>query len=602
MRALLGATTLAAFVVAAPCAWAQAGTIKEIEVRGNSRIARDTILIQMRTKVGQPYVQSNLQADEDALYDTGFFSTVNVTATPLENEEWKVTVDVAEYPEIREIRIVGNTAVPTDDILKVLEVKPGELFNLKSAKPSAEAIQRLYAARGFFARIARFEPSRESPGTIEIEIVEGVVGSVTITGNTATQRRVVERLVKTRPGEPFSFLKWQRDLSRLVNTRYFETVENAGPEEPRDGYKIDLVGKVREARTGVFNVGVAVDPRNSYAGLLSIADTNFRGTGQSISLNYTQATTGGGASTSIAYTNPFIDNQDTTLRFELYSRLNFRFANTGLGSGNNSPTSNDRYTERRTGGSLGLQRPRGDFDSYGISGRFESITTGDLSDNADDNYIRQDGDVAAVAFTAISNHRDVDVDPSRGYFARLDLEPGFSNISDIGGLANADNTILGRTFFTKATFDTRYYISRDKGRRKILTEPRRVLATRVTGGAIASAGTVPFFEQYFVGGADTIRGYQEDRFWGNNFILATAEYRQPIPGQSAFSVIGFVDYGGAWGGFGSVNDFTQSSSLRLHLGYGAGIRLRTPVGPIKLDYGFAGDGGSRAHFSIGTSF
>jgi outer membrane protein insertion porin family len=111
---------------------------------------------------------------------------------------------------------------------------------------------------------------------------------------------------------------------------------------------------------------------------------------------------------------------------------------------------------------------------------------------------------------------------------------------------------------------------------------------------------VPFFEQYFAGGADTIRGYEEDRFWGKQQLLTTLEYRHPI--QKAFNVILFVDYGGAWGGYGSVNKFTQSSSPNLNLGYGIGFSFRTPLGPLRLDLGFNKEGKSRTHFLIGTSF
>ena len=222
---------------------------------------------------------------------------MKINATPLEGEAWRITVDVSEFPEIREIRITGNKAVSTDDILKVLPLKTGQLFNLKDAKPSADAIEKLYTNRGLFGRVLRFIPNPDSPGTIDIGIVEGVVGNVTVVGNTSTQKRVIEKLVRVRPGDPFNYPKWQRDLSRLYNTGYFENVEDKSPLRPRDleGDQLvfDLQGEVKEARTGVFNVGVALDPRNSLAGLLSIADTNFRGTGQSISLNYTQATIGG---------------------------------------------------------------------------------------------------------------------------------------------------------------------------------------------------------------------------------------------------------------------------------------------------------------------
>ena len=347
---------------------------------------------------------------------------------------------------------------------------------------------------------------------------------------------------------------------------------------------------------------MTLDPRNSFAGIFSIADTNFRGTGQSVSLNYTQATVGGGASTSLAYTNPFIDRKDTTVRFEIYSRLNFRFANTGLG-GSSGPSNLNRYTERRTGGSLGFQRPTNDFDTVGLSARYEQISTSDLGVNfQNENRIQQDGTVYAAALTNIINRRDVDVDPSRGYFLRTDLEPGISNITKVGGLANTNNTILGQSAFTKGSFDFRSYVTRQKARRRQLTEPRRVLAFWLRGGTIATSGTIPFFEQYFAGGSDSIRGYPEDRFWGKNYVVGTAEYRNPLAGNNGLSIVGFLDYGSAWGGFGTVNNFTQSSSPAFKIGYGLGIRVRTPIGPIRLDYGINGEGGSRAHFSIGTSF
>jgi outer membrane protein insertion porin family len=63
-----------------------------------------------------------------------------------------------------------------------------------------------------------------------------------------------------------------------------------------------------------------------------------------------------------------------------------------------------------------------------------------------------------------------------------------------------------------------------------------------------------------------------------------------------------VDYGGAWGGYGSVNSYTQSNSFSGNLGYGLGVSLRTPLGPIRLDVGFDKEGKSRTHFLIGTSF
>lgn len=130
-------------------------------------------------------------------------------------------------------------------------------------------------------------------------------------------------------------------------------------------------------------------------------------------------------------------------------------------------------------------------------------------------------------------------------------------------------------------------------------DPRQVIALRARAGYIK--GTTPFFEQLFVGGADSLRGYPDQRYWGNRMLSASAEYRYPI--QKSFNLTGFVDYGGAWGGsYPALNDFVQSSKMDLHLGYGVGVGFRTPLGPIRIDFGFNTQGGSRTHFSIGTSF
>jgi outer membrane protein assembly factor BamA len=84
-----------------------------------------------------------------------------------------------------------------------------------------------------------------------------------------------------------------------------------------------------------------------------------------------------------------------------------------------------------------------------------------------------------------------------------------------------------------------------------------------------------------------------------NAALLSFEFRQPI--EKAFTAVFFVDIGHAWGGYPSVNDFTQRSSFRPEVGYGLGIRVDTPLGPLRIDYGIGRDGG-RTHFSVGQVF
>jgi outer membrane protein insertion porin family len=349
-------------------------------------------------------------------------------------------------------------------------------------------------------------------------------------------------------------------------------------------------------------VGLQLDPRNSLAGIVRYSQANVGGTGQSFGVNFLQSTQGVGPSIDVDYTNPFIDNQNTTLRASLYSRVIFRFQGGLFGSGDTSFTKDNQYNERRTGGSFGFSRPvHGENSSVGLSLRAENVKTENLkatTTSGTNNFIMQDGPVAVLTAGFTQDRRDVPIDAARGDWVQLTLEPGFSNINRVGGLTS-DNSIIGPNFFSKASFEYRRYFSSGPPRGFKLDDPRKVLAFRLRGGAIL--GDVPFFEQYFAGGSESVRGYQEDRFWGRQMITSTMEYRFPI--QKSFSLVGFVDYGGAWGGYGSVNNFSQSDTLKLHLGFGPGVSFKAgPLGNIQLYLGFNQDGKSRTHFLIGNSF
>lgn len=578
----------------------QASVVKNIVIKGNQRVSREAILAAMRTKVGQPYLQENIDRDQRNLLDQGFFQAVNVRGVPLTGNEWEVTVDLVEWPEVKEIRVVGNTVVKTEEIIAAVKpfIKPGDVFNEKSARPAADAISALYTKKGYYAgpgMITEFGPLRESPNTVNIEIAEVRVGTVSVDGVKTTRSSVMRRLIKTRTGDVFSPAKWTNDLRRLINTQWFESVRwvDSDQQEPD---RVNLVAAVKEQRTGQFNIGLQLDPRNSLAGIIRLSDTNFRGTGQTIGINYVQATRGSGPSVDLDYVNPFFDRKDTTLRASIYSRVVFRFSNAFNSS---APSSTDNnYNERRTGGSLGFSRPFNDTLSGGVSARFENVQTNNINSSGADRYIQQEGDVGVVSIGGIRNRRDRDVDATHGDWLRLDLEPGYSNITRVGGAATGTDVVGQHTFF-RTNLEYRAYFT-DQGRLDPhnMDATKRVLAVRARYGNIT--GVVPFFEQFFVGGPDTLRGYAQDRFWGRNQVMTTVELRYPI--QRSFSVVGFVDYGGAWGGYNSVNDFTQSPNLKLHLGYGAGLSFRTPLGPIRVDLGFDEQGKSRTHFLIGTSF
>lgn len=589
--------------------WAQGtNTITEIELRGLQNVNREQILAVMRTKVGQPYVQSQLDQDRRSIEDIGFFQAVDVRASEQGDQNWKIIVEVSEFPKIKEVRIVGNSVVSTDEISKALAesggfaVVAGNVYNLKSARPSADAIEKLYTSKGYFARVSEFGPLRDNQEVINVVLLELTVNQVLVQGNKRTKKGVLDKIIRTKPGQPFNSDIARQDYRRLFETQWFEEIRIVDRQTDDPG-KIDLVFDVKEAQTGQLNFGVQVDPRSSFAGLLRYGDVNFRGTGTSLNANIVQGSKGG-TSLDIDYGNPYVDSKGTAMNASIYSRVVFRFTGTGFGTDGTDPTSptNDTFYERRTGASFALSRRFKETQSETLFGsmaiRFESIKTSDIDAKANEGFIQQDGDLATIAFGLTRDKRDVAIDASQGDWLRLSLEPGYSRITKVGGELPSEDLLGSNTFFRTNLEYRRYFNLQGPRDRTKLDEPRRVVAVRARAGSIS--GKVPFFEQFFVGGSDTLRGYQEDRFWGRNFASLSLEYRHPI--QKSFNAILFADYGSAWGGYGTVGEFSQTNKPDFKIGYGAGFSFRTPLGPIRLDFGFNEKGQSRTHFLIGTSF
>jgi outer membrane protein insertion porin family len=206
------------------------------------------------------------------------------------------------------------------------------------------------------------------------------------------------------------------------------------------------------------------------------------------------------------------------------------------------------------------------------------------------------GIVAAGSVRLVHNTRDFDLDPGAGAYDGLSVEYGTVNGNTFAGTTFAQIPFDGP--FNKASVDIRRYFS--KGGRKLTPQDKRVtLAFRLRAGI--SSGKLPFFEQFFIGGAESLRGYQEDRFWGDNMLMASAELRKPIA-QSISGVL-FADYGDAWAGNPSffITQLPQSQTFQGNLGVGVGIRVNTPIGHLRLDYGVGSEGG-RTHFSMGQAF
>jgi outer membrane protein insertion porin family len=580
-------------------AWAQENAvIKTVTIRGRKNVAEQAILLAMKSKVGQPASRDTLGADEKAILDLGYFKDVKITLGVSDASGTEIVVDVLENAVVKEIRIIGNSVIPTDKLTETIKgIQPlNQILNLRKVALIADAVSKLYEAKGYMAQLEDVSPQEDSPNTLVVTILEPRVGEIQLTGLKRTKPSVIRRIMKTKPGEAFSVMQWRKDLEELFYSYWFEDMKPNESPSDKPGYR-NLSIDFKEARTAQVAAGVALDPQSRLVGTANYSDSNFMGLGQNLGVFLSQATVGGGISAEVAYGNRFFDNKDTAMQLRLYSKVVYNFTGSGLGPFD-SPDATNRFDERRTGASLMFSRPFGSRYRASLGLNAQKMETIDLTTDGSISYIQQDGDLEWLTLGADYDTRHPSGEPYRGHLVRFLLEPGISNITKIGGGVEGDTSLLGKSNFVRSTLELRKYWSKSLGKNAKIDDPRPVLAFRAKFGMIS--GTVPFFEQLFVGGADSLRGYQNQRFWGNRMILSTLEYRYPI--QKSFNLVGFVDYGGAWGGYGNLRDFTQSDSMNLKLGYGVGLAFRTPLGPIRIDFGFNQDGERRTHFTLGTSF
>lgn len=608
--------------------------VAEIAITGNQNISDEAITaVITNLKPAGDFTQDAMEKDRQLIDKLGYFSSVTARSEDAPAGV-KVTFDVVEFPIVKEIRILGNKSISTERLLSLMRIKQGQVYNEQTISLDISAIEKEYQGLGFFAPVSEDAGIDPQTGVLTIPILESIVESIDFVGNKKTDDRIFLREMRTKPGQVLNQKILFDDLNRRVYG--LGILDRAAWQAPKispgsEPGKVAIVIPVTEQKTGQVMMSLGYSSRQKLVGRVEVSQSNFRGraekldalveVGQSVG-----ATAPGGGSYQLSYYEPWLDSKNTSMNISLYNKLIYRFSNSVPFTG--GTTISDRiYNERHKGITLGFGRPLDTHTRITSNLRFEEVGVSLPSSLAPDTFlskISQPGPIRSVTVGGVSNTRDDDADPASGWFRSMSLEVGWARKSAFSGIDTAirpdpddpeavvpPNTVWTlRTadtgFFEKVQFDIRRYLSKG-GIKKNLDEKRKTIALRLTGGI--SSGTLLFGEQFFVGGAETLRGYREDRFWGKNMLALNAEYRHPM-GKTLTGVF-FTDVGDAWGPVDNIQpnpaiasdprDLDQHNSFTPNVGVGLGIRVITPIGPLRLDYGVGSEGG-RTHFAIGHAF
>lgn len=575
--------------------------VAEVVVTGNENINREAILNVIQMKPGDSYTQEAVDQARRDIEAMGFFSAISAR-TETVTEGVRVIFDVVENPVIKEIRLIGHEPLPAERVLDTMRLRVGHVVNTRTWREDLDAIQSLYRDEGYIAFVTEdSEVDRE--GILTIPILVHRVESIEILGNTKTRDYVFLREMRLKPGDYYNTKVLQEDYARIFNLDVLEDIQWRMPEPGSEIGRVRVTIPVTEKKTGQVSIGLGYSSRQKLVGRAEVIESNLRGTGQGVNLLWETGALGGiGGSSSYeaGYYIPWIDDRHTSLSLSVYNKLLYRFSSSVFGGGTVLPTGTPRYTERHRGGSASVSRPFTRAMRGYLTLRGENVDTPSELLTSDIIGIAERGDVRSAAFRLVNNRRDLDRDPSAGWYQSASVEFGYTDGERFENdpVAAEVISIPQKGGFQKIQLDVRRYFS-SGGPRKTPTESKRTIALRLMGGV--AGGTLPFFEQFFVGGAETLRGYREDRFWGERMLLVSGEYRVPI--ANALTGVAFVDYGDAWGGNRRLPNSTleQHDGFKPQLGTGIGIRVVTPIGNLRLDYG-VGSEGARTHFSIGHAF
>lgn len=563
---------------------AEGQEIADVRVVGNRIVPASSILSQVTSRRGAAFATEQVDRDVQKVNSLGFFTTVQYQVTPNLDDPRKVdlAIIVVENRVVTGFRFVSPAGTPLQvaekDLLGVLESKTNAILNRNFVNSDVAKIQKAYQERGFAALVSNVTTPDEK-GLVTYTVEELKVARVEIVGLTKTRPDLVRRQVRVKAGDTFDQSKLRRDLNRIYDLGFFEDV-NSGIE-PDAANPGTLVVKLllKERRTGQFTFGLGFDSRSKLTGFVTLAENNLGGSGKRA---FASVEAGAQRNFDLGFGDPFIGQNSASYDVGLFSRRIFREPRSIARVLRNTLVSQQTFfEEQRTGGRLNYSLPL-DQD------RTKKLLFGYRNEKA--RLFRTDnqtgvisllpqintGRVSALSGGFLRDRRDLQTDPSRGGREQLIVEQAFSFLG-------------GQRSFTKMDLDLRRYFP-IIGAEKVGGLPRLVAANRFVVGK--SFGQLPAFEQYFVGGTDTVRGYDVDTQLGDNQIYNNFELRFRV--QKQLQLVGFIDAGKAAGGRFATSDETLFS-------IGAGIRLQSPLGPIRLDVGRGRDG-IKTHFGIGASF
>ncbi len=480
--------------------------------------------------------------------------------------------------KVGNVDIKGDIILPIQELKKNLKISQQPYFSRELVRKDVIALSDLYSDKGY--AYAQIDPSIvENRKGLVVHITYNIkkgeqvyFEKIIIVGNKKTRDKVIRRELMVYEQELFSGRQLKRSIRNLYRMDYFEDVQ-VNTEKGSAGDKINLKIDVTEKSTGSFSIGAGYSSVEDIFASASVTQRNLFGRGQTLSL---KAIVGGKSDRyTLSFTEPWLFEIPLSAGFDIYRwQRNL-----------------DTYDKLSTGGKLRTGYLIYDNTRAYLTYTYDISSVEDVEDAAPDEIKEMEGEFAESSITGSIRYdsRNRIFNPTSGSEQRLSIK--YAGLGgDIG--------------FTKYTGKTGWYFP---------------LVWNTVGFIHAKAGYVsehadgflPLYERFYLGGINSLRGFEwrsvgprdekGAEIGGDKFIQFNLEYLIPLVLE--YNVFGVVFYD-----TGNAYDNDENIDLgNMRQSAGGGFRWYSPVGPIRLEYGYIldrqeGEAAGRWEFSMSTGF
>lgn len=560
--------------------------VTEVDFVGNKALTTAQLRKQMKTRkkdffswIDKSGLYKDDQFKEDIKKVRDFYQSKGYIDMEIKDvqfkypEKDKMTVIITLFEGIQyhvgKISYEGNTIFTNDQIYAKFGMKEGSIYSPQGLDGDIKSAKDLYGQKGYID--SRVTPERQAnveSGRIDLlftvqEGPQSFVEKIVIQGNNKTKDKVIRRELALAPGEVYDTTLADASKQRLENLGYFSKVDVSAQDTAVPNRK-NMVVSVEEKRTGSVTFGVGFSSVDSLLGFVELSQGNFdisnfpyfTGAGQKFRTRVQYGLQR--RDFTMSFTEPWFLDQRLSLGFDLFAR--------------EAQYLSSDYDQRNYGGAVRMSRALSQFWTASIKYQLEEIELYNFASGVSQQLQQEAGNrtKSAITFGLVYDTRD------SVFLTRHGERVEFS--AEVAG-----GPLLGQTDIYKFQIEAQKYFA--------LPYDMIIMLGGSTGIAdkYDDMQRVPIFDRYFVGGARSVRGFDNrqvgpkdqngEPIGGDTFGYANLELTYPIIDRVRGAV--FID-----AGFVDVDPYDWGDVPGdLSVGAGVGLRLNLPIGPLRLDFG-----------------